>query len=155
MDVPKEVAVSPNLTVPASTAAVRESVLRELGRILASRFFKSAVRSKQFLEYVVRQKLDGNSEQLKERTIGIEVFQRPSGYATGDDPVVRVQAGEVRRRLEQYYQTAPHDAHMRIDLPVGSYSPTFTWFTAAEPEDMADLNLPVMEVEVPLVTKNK
>jgi len=42
---------------------------------------------------------------LKERTIGTEIFQRKAGYATGDDPVVRVQAGEVRRRLEQYHHT--------------------------------------------------
>ena len=81
-----------------------EAVLQELQRILASRYFRSAGRSRQFLQYVVQQKLEGHLELLKERTIGTEVFQRSPDYATGDDPVVRVQAGEVRRRLEQYYQ---------------------------------------------------
>jgi hypothetical protein len=102
----------------------REAVLRELDSILESHFFQHAGRCKQFLRYVVEHKLEGQQEKLKERTIGTEVFQRPPGYATGEDPVVRVQAGEVRRRLEQHYQTAP-DSPIRIELPVGSYSPVF------------------------------
>jgi hypothetical protein len=109
----------------------REAVLLELERILASPFFRSAARSKQFLKYVVEHQLEGHSEPLKERTIGTEVFLRPPGYATGDDPVVRVQAGEVRRRLEQYSQAAPDDSHVRIELPVGSYSPVFHWSSTA------------------------
>ena len=108
-----------------------EAVHQELSRILASRFFRSAGRSRQFLEYVVRHKLEGHPELLKERTIGTEVFQRPPGYATGDDPVVRVQAGEVRRRLEQYYQAAEDSPIVSIELPLGSYSPAFKWRSAA------------------------
>jgi hypothetical protein len=86
---------------------MRNAVLLEVEKILSSPFFRNAARSKQFLQFVVQHQLAGHSEQLKERTIGTEVFLRPPGYATGDDPVVRVQAGEVRRRLEQYYQAMP------------------------------------------------
>lgn len=111
----------------------REAVLRELDDILASQYFLHAGRCTQFLRYVVQQKLAGQQEKLKERTIGTEVFQRPPGYATGDDPVVRVQAGEVRRRLEQYYQSAPENSFVRIELPVGSYSPIFHPRPAAAP----------------------
>jgi hypothetical protein len=111
----------------------REAVLRELESILASNYFLHAGRCKQFLRYVVEHRLAGQQEKLKERTIGTEVFQRPPGYATGDDPVVRVQAGEVRRRLEQYYQTAPEGSTIRIELPVGSYSPVFHRKSAAVP----------------------
>lgn len=103
----------------------REAVLLELESILASHYFQHAGRCKQFLRYVVERKLDGEQDKLKERTIGTEVFQRPIGYATGEDPVVRVQAGEVRRRLEQYYQEMPQPLRLRIELPVGSYSPVF------------------------------
>ena len=109
----------------AEDARKSETVLQELDKIFTSRYFRGAARSRQFLEYVVRQKLDGHVENLKERTIGTEVFQRSPNYATGDDPVVRVQAGEVRRRLEQYYQTTPGDSPVSIRLPVGSYSPVF------------------------------
>lgn len=112
--------------------AERMKVLQELDSIFASRYFKSADRCRQFLRYVVLSKLDGHPERLKERTIGTEVFQRPPGYATGDDPVVRVQAGEIRRRLEQYYQDAPHASPVRIELPVGSYAPVFHWGPAPE-----------------------
>ena len=81
----------------------KQSVLRELDAILNSPVFQPSKRGKQFLTYVVHHRLEGNHERLKERTIGVDLFQRPAGYATGDDPVVRVQAGEVRRRLDQYY----------------------------------------------------
>jgi hypothetical protein len=114
-----------NHTPPDVGEVSREAVLRELDSILASHYFQHAGRCKQFLRYVVEQKLEGQQEKLKERTIGTEVFQRPPGYATGDDPVVRVQAGEVRRRLEQYYQEMPQSSELRIELPVGSYSPLF------------------------------
>src|ERR1019366_4274080 len=78
----------------------RESVLRELKSIMDSPIFHPSKRGQQFLSYVVRHRLEGNHVRLKERTIGVDLFHRPAGYATGDDPVVRVQAGEVRRRLE-------------------------------------------------------
>ncbi len=114
-----------------------EAVLRELDKILASRFFRSAGRSRQFLQYVVQNKLEGHLELLKERTIGTEVFERPADYSTGDDPVVRVQAGEVRRRLEQYYQSTPGGGPGLIGLPVGSYAPTFRWPVDAAPSPAA------------------
>lgn len=102
-----------------------KAVLMELDRILASRYFKDAVRGRQFLEYIVRYKLEGRTDPIKERTIGMEVFNRPAGYQTGDDSVVRVQASEVRRRLEQFYQSEGGGAAVRIELPLGSYSPAF------------------------------
>lgn len=120
--------VSETLQSPPETGmGERPAVLQELDSILSSRHFKSADRCRQFLRYVVLSKLDGHIERLKERTIGTEIFQRPPGYATGDDPVVRVQAGEVRRRLERYYQEMPQFSQVRIELPVGSYSPVFHW----------------------------
>lgn len=106
---------------PEPEVAVRQ----ELKRILSSRYFRTASRSRQFLEFVVEHRLNGQADQLKERTIGTEVFQRPPGYATGEDPVVRVQAGEVRRRLEQFYQKEGAGSTLRIELPVGSYCPEF------------------------------
>jgi hypothetical protein len=109
----------------------RASVLRELDAILNSPVFQASKRCQQFLSYVVQHRLEGNQERLKERTIGVDLFQRPAGYATGDDPVVRVQAGEVRRRLDQYYQTAPNNSPVRIELHVGTYTPEFKWALAA------------------------
>jgi len=103
----------------------KSAVLQELENILASPSFRNSSRSKQFLSYVVQHKLDGRDELLKERSIGADLFHRPADYATGDDPVVRVQAGEVRRRLEQYYHEFSKPSEIRIDLPVGTYVPEF------------------------------
>jgi hypothetical protein len=111
----------------------KEAVLRELESILSSPFFRTSNRSKQFLSYVVQHTLEGNHQPLKERTLGTKLFDRPAGYATGDDPVVRVQAGEVRRRLEQYHHAGLNHSPVRIELPVGSYAPEFRWATAASP----------------------
>ncbi len=132
-----DTAVQPAPLGPEKTDAVFE----ELDRILESRFFKNALRSRQFLEYVVRHKLEGPAEQLKERTIGTAVFQRSPGYATGEDPVVRVQAGEVRRRVEQYYQSLPSSSAVRIELQPGSYSPAFHW-TSADSESVPERHQP-------------
>jgi hypothetical protein len=103
----------------------RAAILREQEAILSSSFFRGSSRSKQFLAYVIHHKLEGHDELLKERTIGVELFKRPADYATGDDPVVRVQAGEVRRRLDQYYHAVPRGSDVRISLHVGSYVPDF------------------------------
>ena len=111
----------------------RTEVLRELDAILSSPVFQPSKRCQQFLSYVVRHRLEGNDDRLKERTIGVDLFQRPAGYATGDDPVVRVQAGEVRRRLDQFYQTATNNPPVRIELHVGTYTPQFKWAQTASP----------------------
>ncbi len=111
----------------------KAAILAELRTILESQPFRNSSRSKQFLSYVVQHKLDGREELLKERTIGMEIFQRQAGYATGDDAVVRVQAGEVRRRLERYYHNSPNASPVHIELPLGSYSPEFRWDAVATP----------------------
>jgi hypothetical protein len=105
-------------------------VTEALRLILESAFFRSSKRGKQFLSFVVQYRLKNPPEPLKERTIGVALFNRSADYATGDDSVVRAQAREVRRRLEQYYVSCPNHSPIRIDLPVGSYSPEFRWVTS-------------------------
>src|SRR5215813_287985 len=114
--------------LPPESSEAKDIILRELEKILKSPPFRSSSRRKEFLSYVVHHSLEGHHELLKERTIGTEVFHRDADYATGEDPVVRVQAGEVRRRLEQYYYTAT-DVPVRIEIPIGSYHPEFHWNT--------------------------
>ncbi len=102
-----------------------EAVRRELKQILASRHFRSSKRSQQFLKYVVEQKLLGNEASIKERLIGIKVFGRSNNYMTGDDPVVRVQAGDVRHRLERYLADSQEEEGVRIEISTGTYVPAF------------------------------
>ena len=111
----------------------RAAVLREPESILTSHVFRASKRSQQFLSYVVNQTLEGHADLLKERSIGVELFHRPPSYSTGDDGVVRVQAGEVRRRLEQHYHEQGGSSLVRIELPVGSYTPQIRWNRDATP----------------------
>ena len=102
-----------------------ERVQEELRRILSSRHFRTSRRGKEFLEYVVKQKISGKGDLLKERLIGVDLFGRKPDYATGEDPVVRVQAGDVRRRLESYHSDPENESELLIGIPVGSYAPVF------------------------------
>jgi hypothetical protein len=138
---------------PPTDGLQREAVLRELESILSSPFFRTSNRSKQFLSYVVQHTLDGNHEPLKERTIGAKLFQRPVGYATGDDPVVRVQAGEVRRRLEQYHHAGLTQSPVRIELPVGSYAPEFRWAPTTPRQAEPTKGEPAQAAPIDLVAK--
>jgi hypothetical protein len=92
-------------------------------RIIESPAFKGSRRSQEFLQFVTDRALDGHFEDLKERTLGVELFGRAPSYDTGDDAIVRVTACDVRKRLAQFHAEAGHAAEFRIDLPAGSYIP--------------------------------
>jgi hypothetical protein len=100
-------------------------VRAHLERILLSTPFRNSKRYPALLRYVVEKELNGASSELKERTIAIDVFGRDPTYDPGADPVVRISAGEVRKRLAQYYQEVTEPDQLRIELPVGSYRPEF------------------------------
>lgn len=130
-------------TTPATTqdslAARKAAVLAELERILAGPSFRNARRSQEFLRYVVLNALEGRSDLLKERSIGVNVFQRTPDYDTGDDAIVRVKASELRKRLAQFYHEAGPGSDVDIEVPSGSYMPEFRFHeNAAEaPEVVA------------------
>lgn len=104
----------------------RDAVREQLERILASHFFRNSKRFPDFLRFTVEHALEGQTD-LKERTLGIEVFGRQPDYDTGLDPVVRVTAAEVRKRLAQYYQISGHEYEARIEYALRSYVPEFTF----------------------------
>lgn len=107
------------------TQAERDAIREQLERLLANPLFKHSRRYPSMLRYVVEHALSGHTGQLKERTLGIEVFARDPHYDTNLDPVVRTTAGEIRKRIAQYYHEPGHDGEVRIDLPAGSYLPEF------------------------------
>ena len=93
--------------------------------VIASPAFKGSRRSQQFLQFVVENALDGHFGELKERNLGIRLFERPASYNTADDAIVRVTACDVRKRLLQYYSEVDAGCEFRIELPPGSYIPEF------------------------------
>jgi len=118
--------------VPRSLAD-REAVLAQLDLLLVHPLFFQSKRYPALLRFVVEQTLEGNADQVKERSVGMEVFGRPPGYDANADPVVRVTAGEIRKRLAQYYYDPAHSHEIRIELPTGSYVPVFQ--RTVEPPD--------------------
>lgn len=102
----------------------RKEILVELDRILADSLFSRSGRYSSLLRYLVEVTLDSRAGELKERTIGATVFHRSADYDTNEDPVVRFCAGEVRKRLAQYF-LRHSEARFEIELPIGSYVPSF------------------------------
>jgi hypothetical protein len=117
----------------APPAIDSKAVLQQLDRMLKSRHFRNSKRYPAFLAYIVRRRLDGELDSLKERILGIEVFKRPHDYDTGADPVVRITAGEVRKRIALYYHDKGTEQELRIELPAGSYVPVFSAGANAPP----------------------
>jgi TolB-like protein/Tfp pilus assembly protein PilF len=124
-------------TEPGRLNTEQVSQVREhLHKVLASPAFSGGKRAQEFLRLIVDHALAGRGDSLKERMIGAEMFGRPVDYDTANDAVVRVKATEVRRRLAQYYLESKAELPVRIELPVGSYTPKFLWLTpAAEAAD--------------------
>ena len=100
-------------------------VREQLRRLLGHPLFANSKRYPALLAYAVEQTLLGNASELKERSIGVEVFGRSPSYDANSDPVVRITAGEVRKRLTQYYYDPAHRGELIIELPTGSYVPIF------------------------------
>jgi len=117
---------------PSPQPAVNPSAVKEeLERILASSHFRNSKRYPALLRFVVERTLEGHAADIKERTIAMDVFGRKAGYDPSVDPVVRISAGEVRKRLAQYYQQPGHEGGVRIELPLGSYQPEFNLLTSS------------------------
>lgn len=110
--------------IPSSKEDRRE-VSEQLVRLLAGPEFGSSKRYANFLNFTVEHALLHPHDALKERIVGAEVFGRSPGYDTNSDPIVRVTATEIRKRIARYYSNLQHSGEIRILLPTGSYIPIF------------------------------
>jgi hypothetical protein len=110
----------------ASVELTAEMIRAQLDLLVRHEIFRSSKRSVAFLKYVVEQTLNGSADQIKERTIGVEVFGRKPSYDTNLDHIVRTAATELRKRLAIYYGDGKHRFELRMGLVPGSYIPRFT-----------------------------
>jgi len=97
----------------------------ELRRVLESKLLSNSPKKTRFLDFVAEQTLQGNGEKLNEYLIGVEVYERGVDFNPQKDPIVRVQAYEIRRLLKKYYEEDGVNNPIQIDLPSGHYVPTF------------------------------
>jgi hypothetical protein len=119
--------VSLNLQTATETVeTVSSSSCRaELERVLGSRTFSKAARLRVLLEHIGTCSMAGRYDALSEQQIGVSVFQRPLGYNSTEDTIVRVTARHLRERLDLYYSEEGKDNPFRLAVPKGSYVATF------------------------------
>ena len=115
------------------TEEERQAIRQQLERMLANPLFKYSKRYPNLLRFVVESTLDGRTEELKERSLGVAVFGREPDYDTNLDPVVRTTAGEIRKRIAQYSHEHGHEAEVRIELSPRSYIPEFEMPAPVQP----------------------
>lgn len=109
---------------PAPGSPEAGEVRRQVQRILASKDFISSPRNRRFLQHVVERSLEGVTVRGYE--IGTLVFGRPKTFNATSDPIVRIEAGKLRRDLETYYLKSGRQDPIRISLPKGGYRAVFT-----------------------------
>ena len=113
-------------------------VRKQVEHILASRDFSASERLQNFLGFVVGATLDGQADRIKGYTIATEVFGRGDDFDPQTDPIVRVEARRLRRRLEHYYLVDGATDPILIEIPKGAYVPRFIYQTAAPEESEPD-----------------
>ncbi|MGB5746264.1 MAG: hypothetical protein WBM69_04735, partial [Desulfobacterales bacterium] len=112
-----------------------EAIRDQLKRILESDEFRASDKQRKFLSFVVDETLKDRASQIKGYTIAVSVYGRTEKFDPQIDPIVRVEAGRLRRALEHYYLTVGRNDPVHIKIPKGSYVPTF--YPVREPQSAA------------------
>lgn len=115
-----------------SQAEVRQAMVR----ILSSKHFANAPTKQRFLQIICEAYLNGREHELNEYMIGCEVFNRLKDYNPALDPIVRVGAHGLRKKLGAYYNDEGKNDEVILDIPVGSYSPIFR--RRAQPQEASE-----------------
>lgn len=110
-----------------------EAERSELRAVLQSHLFTRSPTLTHLLTYLCEKTFAGESEQIKEYSVGLDVFDRRDSFDQDTDSIVRVQANRLRKRLGEYYASegAAHPIH--ITIPVGQYIPVFKTMADQEP----------------------
>ena len=112
-------------TSPTHEAPSRDEQLELVDRICASGQLRRSARLREFLKYVSQQSIDHPACEIPEQQIGVQVFGRADGYDTSQDNIVRVNATELRKRLEAYFAAEGAEEKLLLGIPRGSYVPRF------------------------------
>ena len=118
--------------MPESRGMDAAAIRAAMERITSSDCFRNSDRLCRFLRYAVEAHLAGNGAQIKEYVIGREVFDRDGDYDPRTDPIVRVEARRLRKKLDEYYAGPGREEGLRIGFPKGSYAPEFGTAASAQ-----------------------
>jgi hypothetical protein len=106
-----------DVEVPAARA--------QLDRLLASKTFESSEVHRRLLEYLAEKSIAGEADRLKEYTVGLEAFGKPSTYDPKHDSIVRLQLGRLRQKLAVYYQSEANEDDVLVSVPKGAFKLVF------------------------------
>lgn len=136
-----------SIAIEGSGTVCPEAIRAQVARIVASPEFPGTGRGAAFLTYIVEEALAGRASRIKGYSIAVEVFKRDEHF-NQEDPVVRIEAGRLRRGLERYYLVAGQHDPVRIAVPKGGYIPVFQSVVAeAAPEPAASKARPAYRVD--------
>ena len=102
-----------------------EAIKAQLEQILQNAEFRGSEKQRNFLRFIVDETLEGRQSEIKGYTLAVSVYGRSESFDPQIDPIVRVEAGRLRRALEHYYLTAGKNDPVRITIPKGGYLPFF------------------------------
>jgi len=114
-----------------------DAVRRQLERMVVSDVFRGSPQLSAFLHYIVEAVLQGKTDRIKGYTIGVEVLRRDTRFDPQVDPIVRVEAGRLRRAIDRYYAGPGAGDELIIEVPRGSYVPTFQRAKEVAPEPLS------------------
>lgn len=128
---------APELQPTASPGQEEQRALVQ--RIVGSSPFRRSARLRDFLIFVAAESLRDPHAELNEQEIGEKVFGRPAFYNRSQDNIVRVNATELRRRIEQYFAEEGSRETLVLEIPRGGYKPVFRHRAIPEPSSLAPL----------------
>lgn len=102
-----------------------EASSAQIQRILQSKTFRTSEVHRNLLNYLADKSLAGEADNLKEYTVGLDVFAKPSSYDPRQESTVRMHVARLRQKLAEYYRTEGADDPIIVDLPKGGFRVTF------------------------------
>jgi len=124
-------------------------------RVAESQYFRKGPKLRAFLLYVCENAILGRSENLTAQLIGTRVFGRSPEFDLSEDNIVRVEARELRKRLETYFAVEGCDEPVVIEIPKGSYAPVFRLRTPVTAPEVIELQAAPMPAEPVIAAERK
>ena len=98
----------------------------ELERVLSYPEISRSASLVRFLSFICNKYFDGEAQEIREYSIAVEALGRKEvNFDSHIDPIVRVTARALRKKLREYYKGEGHDHTIQIHLPLGHYVPQF------------------------------
>jgi hypothetical protein len=120
----------------------------QVQRIAQSKAFRTSVVQRNLLSYLAEKSLSGTADSLKEYTVGLDVFAKPSSYDPRQESVVRMHLARLRQKLAEYYRTEGIDDPIVVDVPKGGFMMTFGPRQAPSPREPARPSVPIYRREM-------